>query len=57
MSVDFVMEDEDAEHYPVKFVHTLDVPEIPPYVVYLKVGAPIMLLPNIKQKLCNGTRL
>ncbi|XP_044583727.1 uncharacterized protein LOC123264460 [Cotesia glomerata] len=57
-SVDTVMEDEDVVHYPVEFLHTLNPPGIPPHVLHLKIGTPIILLRDLDPpKLCNGTRL
>ncbi|GBN23720.1 hypothetical protein AVEN_215684-1 [Araneus ventricosus] len=51
-SVDSVVEVDDAVHYPVEFLHTLDPPRISSHVRYLKVGALIMLLRNLNPPNC-----
>ena len=53
-------EDEDTlPLYPAEFLHTLEPAEMPPHVLTLKVGMPVMLLRNMDQSngKANGTIL
>ncbi|XP_074115105.1 uncharacterized protein LOC141537825 [Cotesia typhae] len=53
-SIDKVMEEEDAVHYPEEFLHTLNPLGIPPHTLNLKIGAPLVLLRNLNPpRLCN----
>jgi len=59
-SVDSVSE-EDKMHYayPAEFLQQLNAGELPPALLYLKVGSPVILLRNLDpgEGLCNGTRM
>lgn len=54
-SVDYMVVVEDTIRYLTEFLHTLKRKGIPPHTLFLKVGAPIIFLRNLK--LSNGTRL
>ncbi|XP_029341343.1 ATP-dependent DNA helicase PIF1-like [Acyrthosiphon pisum] len=57
-SIDSVCNPEDSIHYPMEFLNSSTIPGLPPHILTLKIGAPIMILRNINPpKLCNGTRL
>lgn len=57
-SINTVVEQDDATHYPVEFLNSLSASGLPAHTIKLKVGVPIMLLQNLSPpKLFNRTRL
>jgi ATP-dependent DNA helicase PIF1 len=50
---------DNHEEFSREFLQTVDLPGMPPSILQLKVGVPIMLLRNLQpsEGLCNGTRL
>jgi len=53
--------EEDGMHYayPAEFLQQLNAGGLPPALLYLKVGCPVILLRNLDsgEGLCNGTRM
>jgi ATP-dependent DNA helicase PIF1 len=51
--------DDPHNYYPQEFLNTLTPNGIPPHVLKLKIGCPVILLRNLDSAngLCNGTRL
>jgi ATP-dependent DNA helicase PIF1 len=51
-------EPEEATQYPTEFLNSLEPTGLPPHILTLKTGCPVMLLRSIDpSKLCNGSRL
>jgi len=59
LSADYVSEDDDEAEYSIEYLNSLNPSGLPPHELFLKVGAPIMLLRNIKGHTgaCNGAKL
>src|SRR5437762_5052336 len=58
-SADKVVDDEDAETYATEYLNTVNLSNLPPHELKLKIGAPVILLRNLSPStgLCNGTCL
>ncbi|GFU25446.1 ATP-dependent DNA helicase [Trichonephila clavipes] len=57
-SIDTMENQDEVVNYPTEFLNSLDLSGMPPHVLTLKIGVPIILLRNINPpRLCNGTRL
>lgn len=57
-SIDSIEEDDQQVLYPLEFLNSLNISGMPPHIIRLKIGAPIMLLRNIDHRNghCNGAR-
>ena len=60
-SGDCIQSDDDHERslYPVELLNNIELAGLPPQLLRLKIGCPVILLRNLNPKLglCNGTRL
>ena len=58
-SVDKVMDERDAEIYAIEYLNTVNLSNLPPHELKLKIGAIVILLRNLSPSigLCNETRL
>lgn len=57
-SVDEAADPADRETFPPEFFHQIYEPSLPPHILRLKVGMPVMLQRNLDPpRLCNGTRI
>jgi ATP-dependent DNA helicase PIF1 len=54
--------DRNSDHYhdiPIEYLNSISIGGLPPHILDLKIGCPVILLRNINPKigLCNGTKL
>jgi PIF1-like helicase/Helicase len=58
-SADKVVDEENAETYATEYLNTVNLSNLPPHELKLKIGATVILLRNLSPStgLCNGTRL
>lgn len=57
-SIDSVTIEDQAVDYPVEFLNSIEQPGMPPHILHLKVGSPLMIMRNLNPpKICNGTRV
>ena len=58
-NVDKVIDDRDAEIYAIEYLNTVNLSNLPPHKLKLKIGATVILLRNLSPsiELCNETRL
>lgn len=59
VSLNQVVCEEEGELMPVEYMNSLEDASLPPHILKLKIGCPVMLLRNLdaSRNLCNGTRL
>jgi ATP-dependent DNA helicase PIF1 len=56
-SANSVVQGEQRGVYPTKFLNSLSMSGVPPYILTLQEGYPVLLLRNMPGGLANGTRL
>jgi ATP-dependent DNA helicase PIF1 len=56
-NADFVVQGEQRGVYPTEFLNSLSMSGVPPHILTLQEGCPVILLQNMSGGLANGTRL
>jgi len=58
-TVQFSNAADQAEHYVVEYLQSINLASLPPSCLRLRIGVPLILIRNLspKQGMCNGTRL
>ncbi|XP_038052743.1 uncharacterized protein LOC119725411 [Patiria miniata] len=56
-SIDTVPQDDQAVQYPSEFLNSLHPSGMPPHLLTVKVGIPIICLRNLTPTMANGTRM
>ena len=51
------LQDCDPIHYPIEFVNACTLSGLPDHELFLKKGAPYLVMHNTSAALCNGTRI
>ena len=56
-AVNTAISDEDATHYPTEFLNSIELSGLPPHLLQIKIGMPVMVLRSLNPpRLMNGTR-
>lgn len=58
-AVQYSSDANQAEHYAVEYLQSINLASLPPSCLRLRIGVPLILIRNLspKQGMCNGTRL
>ncbi len=56
-NADYVVQGEQRGVYPTKFLNSLSMSGVPPYILTVQEGYSVILLRNMPNNLVNGTRL
>jgi ATP-dependent DNA helicase PIF1 len=56
-SIDKTLTPEEAVNFPTEFLNSLDIPGLPPHILRIKIGIPVMVLRSLNPPhITNGTR-